>query len=80
MYCYMKEQEFKSFLTIPMIISESVIGAISYSDMKQEREWSDQLISQIGVLTEMFANALKRKQTEKDLHESEERYRSLVNE
>ena len=77
---YMKEQGFKSFLTIPMIIGDSVIGAISYSDMKQEREWSDQLISQIGVLTEMFANALKRKQTEKELHESEERYRSLVNE
>ena len=63
-----------------MIISESVIGAISYSDMKQERDWSDQLIGQLGVLTEMFANALTRKQTEKELHESEERYRALVNE
>jgi PAS domain S-box-containing protein len=77
---YMKSQGFKAFLTIPMIISESVIGAISYSDTQQEREWSDQLISQLRVLTEIFANVLKRRQTEKKLHESEERYRSLVNE
>ncbi|MBW1852787.1 MAG: PAS domain S-box protein, partial [Deltaproteobacteria bacterium] len=77
---YMKRQGFKSLLTIPMIISESVIGAISYSDVKQEREWSDQLISQLVILTEMFANALKRKQTEKELHESEKRYRALVDE
>ena len=77
---YMKAQGFKSFLTIPMIISDSVIGAISYSNMQQEREWSDELISQLGILTEMYANALKRKQTEKELHESEKRYRSLVDE
>jgi PAS domain S-box-containing protein len=48
--------------------------------MKQEREWSDQLIRQLRVLTEIYANALKRRQTEKELYESEERYRSLVNE
>ena len=77
---YMKRQGFKSFLNIPMIINESVIGAISYSDMQQEREWSGQLISQLGIITEMFANALKQKETEKELHESEERYRALVNE
>ena len=75
---YMKDQRFKSFLTVPMIVGESVMGAISYFDMKKERKWPDQLINQMGILTEMFANALKRKQSENELIESEERYRSLV--
>jgi formate hydrogenlyase transcriptional activator len=59
---YVKEQGIKSFLTIPMIVSGSIIGAISYSYMNSEQAWTDDLIQWFRLVTEVFVNALDRKQ------------------
>jgi len=64
---YAKEKGFKSFLTIPMKVDESTIGAISYSSMTRERSWSDDLVQQFDLISEIFANALDRKQKEQKL-------------
>lgn len=64
---YAKGQGFKSFLTIPMKIDELIIGAISYSSMKNERTWADELVQRLNLVCEIFANALDRKQKEQIL-------------
>jgi transcriptional regulator with GAF, ATPase, and Fis domain len=64
---YANEQGFKSFLTIPMKVDELTIGAISYSIMSSERTWSDELVLKLNLVSEIFANALDRKQKEQNL-------------
>lgn len=66
---YVKEQGIKSFVTIPMIVAGSSIGAISYSSTEQERDWSDDIVKQLRVVSELFTNALSRKQTEVSINE-----------
>lgn len=64
---YAKEQGFKSFLTIPMKVAGLIIGAISYSDMKSERTWSDEFVKRFNLVGQIFANALGRKQKDQNL-------------
>ena len=64
---YAKEQGFKSFLTIPMKVDEITIGAISYSIMASEKAWPDELVQRFKLVSEIFANALDRKQKEQNL-------------
>jgi len=64
---YAKEQGFKSFLTIPMKVAGLTIGAISYSDMKSERTWPDEIVQRLTLVSEVFGNALDRKQKEQKL-------------
>jgi transcriptional regulator with GAF, ATPase, and Fis domain len=67
---YAKEQGFKSFLAIPMKVDELTIGAISYSSIASERTWSDETVQQFNLVSEIFANALDRKQKEQSLQNS----------
>ncbi len=64
---YAKEQGMKSFLTIPMKVAGLTIGAISYSDMKSERTWPDEIVQRLTLVSEVFGNALDRKQKEQKL-------------
>ena len=64
---YAKGQGFKSFVTIPMKVDEKIIGAISYSSLKSERTWSDELVQRLNLVCEIFANALDRKRKEQNL-------------
>jgi PAS domain S-box-containing protein len=75
---YMVEQGFKAFLTIPMQVGETVVGAISYSDMNAEREWPDHFIEQIRVISQLFGEALVRRRTGQLLAASQEQFRSFM--
>jgi transcriptional regulator with GAF, ATPase, and Fis domain len=67
---YAKEQGFKSFLTIPMIVADSTIGAISYSSMEGERDWPDEEVQRFNLASEVLANALARKRKEQNLQKA----------
>jgi len=64
---YIKEQGIKSFATIPMKVANMPIGAISFSNMKIERTWPDQIIRQLRVISDIFANAVERKNKEQKI-------------
>ena len=66
---YVEEQGIKSFVTIPMIVAGSSIGAISYSSTERERDWPDDIVKQLRVVSELFTNALSRKQTGESIDE-----------
>lgn len=74
---YAKEQGFKSFLTIPMKVAGLTIGAISYSDMKSERTWSDEFVQRFNLVGQIFANALGRKQKDQNLQNALSKIRKL---
>ncbi len=75
---YMLEQGFKAFLTIPMRVDETVVGAISYSDMNAEREWQDYFIEQLRVISQLFGEALVRKRTGQLLTASQEQFKNFM--
>jgi formate hydrogenlyase transcriptional activator len=51
-----------------------IFGVVSFNDMKkEERTWSDELVKRLGLVTQIFANALARKRAEEALRESEAR-------
>jgi PAS domain-containing protein len=75
---YMLEQGFKATLFIPMLAGDSVVGAISYSDMNSEREWTDDLVEQLSVISQLFGEALLRKETGQILAASQEQFRAFM--
>jgi len=49
------------------------IGALSFNTMQQERIWPETLVKRLQLVSQIFINALDRKQKETDLRESEAR-------
>ena len=64
---YAKTQGFKAFVTIPLKVSDSIIGGISYTDMTNERTWQDSTVQRFALINEIIANALGRQHSEKKL-------------
>lgn len=64
----------KTTLTIPLSAGGGpLIGALSFNDTEQERDWPESLVERLELVAQIFANALIRKRTEQVLRESEER-------
>ncbi len=76
---YIKEQGIKSFATIPMKVANMPIGAISFSDMKIERTLSDQIVRQLRVISDIFANAIERKNKEQKILSAHSEIKKLKN-
>jgi signal transduction histidine kinase len=54
----------KPQVAVPLLVSGTVVGGLVFSAVGAERAGSDELIQQLHLLGEVFANALSRKQTE----------------
>ena len=68
-----KETEFagrigaKSVLSIPVCIGGAVICAVSFTSMRNYRDWSDEMVARLRLVGEIFANAVARKRAEEAL-------------
>ncbi len=54
----------KSRLEIPLMIGDTVVGALALSTLAAERRWRDDLVQRLRLFGEMFANSLSRKRSE----------------
>ena len=54
----------RSYVTIPILIGESVEHIIHVSSVKSERVWPEEFIPRLRLLGEIFVNALERKRAE----------------
>ena len=64
----------KSNVLVPLSVGGGpVFGLLTFSEMRDERSWSETVVKGIQLIAEVFANALARRQAEKDLRESEAR-------
>ena len=54
----------KPQVAVPLMVSGTVVGGLVFSAVSAVRAGSDELIQQLHLLGEVFANALSRKQTE----------------
>ncbi len=71
-------QGIQSVMNIPMVYGETLIGLIGFDAVRNERTWTNELVSSLKIVGEIFANALERKRAEKALRESEERFIQLA--
>jgi signal transduction histidine kinase len=65
--------EIKSFINLPIIISNKFIGYIGFDATIKETEWSDEVVNAFNLVGEIIGNTLERKRAEELLRESQER-------
>lgn len=63
----------KSILTIPLMIGSRVHHLLAVHALRSERGWSDDVVSQISLVGEIFVSALQRREVEFILTRSNER-------
>lgn len=66
----------KSSVVLPLAAGgEPLIGILSFNTLWNERTWPVETVSRLNLVAQIFSNALARKQSDKNLRESEARLR-----
>jgi PAS domain S-box-containing protein len=90
---YLRKLHAVSVATVPLNVVGEVFGFISFSSTTRHVSWTEDLVQQLKILTEIFSNALERKRTTRALlasmteikksqaalQESDERFRLVAN-
>lgn len=67
----------KANLTIPLAVGgESLLGALGFNTTRSERRWPRVLVSRLGLLAQIFANALARRRADELIRTDEARLRA----
>jgi PAS domain S-box-containing protein len=74
----LKKADIKSVVAVPIVISGALYGVLGFDCVTERTEWSDDTISILRVVSDIFANALERKRVEEAARESEEKFKSLA--
>ena len=61
----------RSFLSIPIFAGTQLMGVLGFHCLTQERVWSDRDIAMLRLLADLFTSALRRKEAEDGLAESQ---------
>jgi len=64
---FLLKQGVKSGLAIPLTVGKKPVGALTFTTVFRERSWPDQVVKQLQLISEVFANALDRKHKEQKL-------------
>jgi signal transduction histidine kinase len=59
----------RSHLSIPLQAAGRMLGVLSFDSVRAERDWPDELVDRLRLLSEAFASALERKRMELALAE-----------
>ncbi|HEV8586007.1 MAG TPA: ATP-binding protein [Methylomirabilota bacterium] len=59
----------RSHLSIPLQAGGPMLGVLSFDSVRVERDWPDDLVDRLRLLSEAFAGALERKRMEQALSE-----------
>ena len=57
----------KSSIVVPLSVGGRVMGALTFSVLREERHWPHQLATRLRLIAEVFANALARKHADEEL-------------
>ncbi len=71
-------QEIKSLVNVPMVYKEQLVGFLGFDSVREEKVWSDDVISLLKIIGEIFINALEHKRSDEALRESEQQYRMTI--
>ena len=57
----------KSIINVPLIFQGNLLGILGLQTHFKEREWSQETVTILRIVGDVFANALERKQAEKEI-------------
>lgn len=60
----------RSWLSIPIFVGGAIVGALVVATVRKQRIWPEELIPRIRLFGEIFANAIKRKESEESLQKA----------
>ncbi len=63
----------KSYLWIPIFVGAQMLGVLGFHCLAQRQDWSDRDVATLRLLADLFASALRQKQAEVGLAESQRR-------
>ena len=64
---YFQAQDVQSLLAIPMTYGGSLVGFLGFDSARANKKWTEGIIALLGVVGEIFTNALERKRAEEAL-------------
>ncbi|MDD5591336.1 MAG: PAS domain S-box protein, partial [Dehalococcoidales bacterium] len=73
----LESQGVKSFLVLPVYVGGEPVGFIGFDATREPRVWQEEDIGLLRTASEIIGNSLARVRLEKELRQSEERYRSV---
>jgi two-component system nitrate/nitrite sensor histidine kinase NarX len=66
-----ERQGIQSLIAVPMPSDDRVLGFLGFDAVHKERYWSDESITLLKIVGQIFVNALRRKHTDEQLRESQ---------
>jgi predicted ATPase/signal transduction histidine kinase len=64
---YCKEHGIRSYIAVPMSVGGTMLGVLEFTTFHRENSWGDQVADRLRLIEEIFAQALKRRISEKTL-------------
>ena len=71
-------QSIRSLIAYPLMDGKSCLGFVGFDSVRRHRQWSDDDVSLIMMIAEIYANVLKKKEMARRLKASERQYMELV--
>ncbi|MGK7875030.1 MAG: PAS domain S-box protein [Xenococcaceae cyanobacterium] len=71
-------QSIQSLINVPMAHRSQLLGFVGFDSVRTAKTWTEESITLLRLVGEIFANALQRKQANSALLHSEERFRQLA--
>jgi PAS domain S-box-containing protein len=68
----------RSGAAVPLVERGVTIGALAVATLREGRRWPDELLPRLRLLADVFASALERRDAERAVRESEERFRRMA--
>ena len=59
--------ELRSHVALPVVVAGELVAVLGFATLREERTWSDELVSRLRLVAEIFASALARKRAHDDV-------------
>jgi len=76
----LEAEAIQSLISLPMPIGDRIIGFVGFDSVREEKSWSEDVISLSKIVGSIFANTLERKQTEEKIQVYQEQLHALASE
>ncbi len=64
---FLQAQSVRSLIQVPMVYSGALKGVLGFATVREEKSWSEDIISLLKIVSEIFVNALQRKRIDQQL-------------
>jgi PAS domain S-box-containing protein len=71
-------QDIKSLLVLPLHINNNLAGFIGFDNVSKTGKWEKEDLGPLRTVSEIIGNTFERKKAEEKIKESEEKYRTLL--